>query len=230
MTAPPSKLTRFFTIVNRLISLVVLLALLALGASMVHTAWLRMPEQEPGSVKVKVEDATKATSSAVALSFSKPESVTSADVEIVELLAGNEAGGGYGSRDSSEVRNALFVSNAGKPARWLFKDHKNKVPTLQQLKYVPPGQDAEHTAAIYVEFIAPQSTSENLTVALAKPDGSGIRSVLPDVTRVLSYQLADTRTLTVLFQRGAVLRQASISLDDFTVISERQIEKLPAAL
>lgn len=226
MTVPPSKLTRFFTLVNRLISLIVLLALLALGVSMAHTAWLRAPEREPGTVKAKVEDAATTSGSAVVLSFSKAETVSLADTEMVQLVAG-DGSDSYSSRSGNEIRNVLFVSGAGKPARWLFNDHKNKISVVRQLRADPPTRELERTVALYVEFTAPGAAS---SVALARPDGSGSRTVLQDVTLVLSSRVESDHSLIVLYQRDTALRQASISLRDFTVTSEREIEKLPTSI
>ncbi|GGX90777.1 hypothetical protein GJV26_12290 [Massilia dura] len=230
--APPTRSDRIFVTVNRVLSLLVLLGLLAGAAVIAYLFWSNGPDERPGVVKV--EDQTMETGKAVALSFQEAEQINMADTEMIRLTI--DAGDGKYSGRNFQTRNVLFVSTMDKPARWLFKDHKNVVSVVEQLQESAQSRKDLPTLALYVEFSAHQPGSNvkhkdsQLAVGFSRPDGSGFTPVLKDVARVLSHRVVDGRRVSVLFQRDTAIWQASISLADFTVVSERQIEKLPSAI
>jgi hypothetical protein len=235
MTAPLTKLDRFFTIVTRTISLLLLLALLAGVVAVAYVWWSSSPEARRGAVKV--EDKTAQSGKPVVLSFSEPVKVNKADTEILQLTMDNVAGQfSYGR--ASKTRNLLFVSGADKPARWLFADHRNVVWEIKQLhEDAELHDDKPATLALYVEFAAYEpggsgnnAAPETLDVGLTRPDGSGFTRVLKGVKKVLSHRIVDGRRMRVLFQRDTSVWQANLSLDDFTVTGERQIAKLPTVI
>jgi hypothetical protein len=234
MTAPPSKLDRFFVIVTRTISLLLLLALLAGVVAVAYMWWSSSPKARPGAVKV--EDKTTQSGKPVVLSFSKPIKVNNADTEILQLTMDNAAGEfSYGR--ASKTRNILFVGGTDKPARWLFADHRNVVWEIRQLHEDAELQEDLPALALYVEFAAYEpggggnnAAPETLDVGLTRPDGSGFTRVLKGVTKVFSHRIVDGRRMRVLFQRDTSVWQANISLDDFTVTGEHEIAKLPTAI
>jgi hypothetical protein len=241
MTVPPSRFDRAFVIINRSVSVLLLLALLGMLAGACVLAYISSssgPVKEPGMAKVEEKSAD--ASKAVLLGFGNAEQVRHADVDMIRLVVEGRAPS-YPSAPQGDTRNVLFVRGGGQPAHWLFKDHRNAVTVLEQLHEA--GGDRGHaredarTLALYIEFRAVTPGTEGgsragrvLTVALARPDGTALTGVLKDVTRVLSHRVVDGRRLGMLFQRGTVVWQATVSLDDFTVTGEREIARLPAAI
>ncbi|QBE62219.1 hypothetical protein [Pseudoduganella lutea] len=236
MTAHISRTDRYFIVINRLVSLLLLLALLGMFAGAAVLGLLSLdggPVKEPGMAKV--EEKTVESSNAVILGFADAEQVHGADTDMVRLVVTNRERA-YSAGRSGEARNVLFIGGAGQPARWLFKAHRNEVHVLEQLREGEEGRRDGRTAALYLEFTERRAGDDAgkagnaVTVALAKPDGTGMKPVLRDVTRVLSHKAEAGRHINVLFLRGTALRQATVSLDDFTVTAEREVAKLPTSI
>ncbi|GGY41021.1 hypothetical protein [Pseudoduganella albidiflava] len=236
MTVPASRTDRCFVIINRLVSLLLLLALLGMLAGAAVLGYLslaRGPVKGPGMVKA--EEKTAEAGKRVVLGFAAVEKVHGADIDMVRLVVMDRERD-YSYERSDGTRNVLFIHGAGQPSHWLFKEHGNTVTVLRQL------QESEHRAgspalALYIEYTTPRPADAVpdgrrpvLNFGLARPDGTGMTVVLKDITRVLSHRVTAERRVTVLFQRGTALWQATIALDDFTIVGEREVARLPTSI
>lgn len=225
---PPTttKLDRIFLIINRTISLIILLALLIAAGALAFMLLPSKPTQQPGEQRVAAR--TESPDKTVVLGFGSAEAIDGTDTEMIRLTA--NTGTNYSSH-AGETRNVLFVGATDQPARWLFKDHGNAILRLEQLRETTGPREPATTQALYIEFRKQGSKDDpTLTIALAKPDGSTFTTVLQDVTRVLSNRRIDTKRIAVLFQRGTTLIQADIALQDFAVLRQRQVAQVPSAL
>jgi hypothetical protein len=226
MPPPTAKLDRIFLLINRTISLIILLALVIAAGAVAFMLLPGKPTQQPGEQRVAAR--TESPDKTVTLGFGSVEAIDGTDTEMIRLTA--NTGANYSSH-AGETRNVLFVGTTDQPARWLFKEQTNTILKLEQLRDSTGPKEPARTMALYVEFGKRTEQGEMaVTVALAKPDGSAFTTVLRDVTRVLSYRRIDANRIAILFQRDTTLIQADIALEGFAVLRQRQIAQVPSAL
>ncbi|AXA91674.1 hypothetical protein [Massilia sp. YMA4] len=226
MPPPTTKLDRIFLIINRTISLIILLALILAVGTAATMLLPSKPTQQPGEQRVAAR--TESPDKTVTLGFGSAEAIDGTGTEMLRLTA--STGANYSSH-AGETRNVLFVGATDQPARWLFKDHGNAILRLDQLRETTGPREPATTRALYIEFRKQAGKdAPTLAVALAKPDGSTVTTVLRDVTRVLSYRRIDAKRIAILFQRGTTLFQADIALEGFAVLRQRQVAQVPSAL
>jgi hypothetical protein len=226
MPSPTTKLDRIFLIINRTISLIILLVLVIAAGAVAFMLLPSKPTPQPGEQRVAAR--TESPDKTLTLGFGSVEAIDGTDTEMIRLTA--NTGANYSSH-AGETRNVLFVGATDQPARWLFKDHGNAILRLDQLRDTTGPREPATTRALYIEFRKQASKEEpTLTVALAKPDGSAFTPMLRDVTRVLSYRRIDAHRIAILFQRGTTLIQADIALDGFAILRQRQVAQVPSAL
>ncbi|PXX44891.1 hypothetical protein [Undibacterium pigrum] len=232
---------KLFFVVSRINSVLLLLILLV---GLVSLIWMNVNNnawQRRGAVEVPAADAGSAQS--VMLSLGSLEDIPGTDVQMGRLLAQEKSGkfssGHYGSGEGA--RNLLFLSGKDKQARWLFKEHKNRILDVTQLS--EQGTDTCKadkncvTRALYIEFVteAAQTRQGNSrttlsNIGLSKVDGTGLTVLLEEVGSVLSYRMEDADHLSVLYQKSAEIRQARISVVEMKLLSDREVIKVPGAV
>jgi len=152
----------------------------------------------------------------------------------------NEQSSGVFSSDgyNSEARNVLFLSGSQKTAHWLFPTHKNLILLTAQLQEGINGYDYKHpTKALFFEYVTEDtngdgklSHQDHIIVAITKPDGSGMTDVLQGVDKVLSYNMLDEKTLSIVYETGKFMRHARVSTVSLAKESDQEIIKLPETL
>lgn len=226
---------RYFVIIGRINSILFLLVLLGAAASVSWLTFTASQSQRRGVVEVV--DADSAGEAPVLLGFERIESILGADALMMRLTTQGKSGkfssGGYGG----ETRNVLFLSGSDKVSRWLFKDHKNLILVSTQLNEESSSPMESPTKALYFEYVVADtnndetlSSEDNSSVGLAKPDGSGFIEILGDVSRVLLYDVTDQENLSVVYQKGTVVRLAKYSLRTMSQLSDQQIVNVPSSL
>lgn len=220
---------RLFTIITRTNSVLLLLVLIGAGVSLVSMSWPRDGSKRRGAIEVSEQGER----SPVILQLERIEKIRGAGTQMLLLSERTRPGKlSSGSEYAPKTRNALFLSGPEKKARWLFPKQSNVILTTAQL------QDADEpktkpTRALYFEYVAADTDGDgkltdqdHSTVALAKPDGTGIVEVLSSVSRVISYDLPSEKQLSVVYQIGPVVRHALITIPSFAKESDQEIVRV----
>jgi hypothetical protein len=233
------KVDRFFAWVGRINSVLLLLFLIGAAIQIAVWNWPRGDRSYP-------QHAAGAAPSlpAQSFSFARTERVIGSDTFLIRLTSM------VGTRDPTamnrygdEMRNVLFLSDGGQRTSWLFDTHANLLLVVDQLRTVDRvvlvrtsqrefaelGGD-EPTKALYFEFASVDtnkdgkiSREDDISVGLAKPDGSGFSAVLGGVTRVLSHATIGENGLAVMYQSREQLWYALFRLDTFQRLAEHPI-------
>jgi hypothetical protein len=224
---------RTFLIISRLNSVLFLLLLLGAGIGLASMTFAGHAWQQRGAIDVV--NTTAPSKKPVHLQLERVENIAGSDAQMIQLSTRDESSvpsSGYAQR----TRNVLFLGGAEKQARWLFKTHRNLILSGEQLRLDRPDAD-EPARALYFEYVAQDSDGDGTlteadrsSVALTRPDGSGFTEVLTGLNRVLAHQLKDAQHLSVVYQRGAVVRHARISLATMKVDSDQEVVTLPETL
>ena len=228
------KMDRFFVVVGRVNSILFLCILLAAAVGIGFSFASSSRFQERGTVQVAA--GPTGTKAPVLLNFGTAESIAGANALMIPLTT-QEKGGKFSSGASgNETRNLLFVTGTAQGGHWLFNEHSYNILVAVQLKDSPLKPD-QPTSAIYVEYVptdtdgdAKLSESDASIIGLAKPDGTGLVTVLKDVSRVFSYEMVDAGHLSIVFQRDRKIRHATITLPDFKLVSDREVVNVPDAV
>jgi hypothetical protein len=223
---------RFFVLVNRLNSLLLLLVLLGAAAAI---AWMSAESshwRRRGTVEVAASE--PATGDSVLMAFERAEVITGSQTLMLRLTGSRKSAGFSSGGGGSETRNVLFLAGADRAPRWLFADHRHVVLTLAQLREDAAPEDRA-TRWLYVEHVSQDSnqggrlSDDDLSsIAMVRADGSGMTEVLRDVQRVLTYNMPDAQHLSIVYQQRGAVRHAKVSLDPIKIDSDQEIVKVPA--
>lgn len=186
---------------------------------------IKVPETEAGAKKP------------ILFNFEKGENITGANAQMMKLTTQEKSAkfssGGYGS----ETRNILFLTGTEKVARWLFKNHKNLILVASQLHEELAASKEAPTSALYFEFVSDDtngdgnlSSEDHSNIGLTKPDGTAFVEILHDVNRVLSHQMLDQQHLSVVYQKGTVVRHAKFAVSTMKLEIDQDIVNVPSTL
>jgi len=226
---------RIFTLISKINSILLLLVLLAGCVSVGWVLWSNSQWQRRGAIEVPANDSSSTKS--VFLRFERIQKVTGSDTQLLLLSAEDRSGKLYSGGYGSETRNVLFLTGTEKKARWLFPSQSNLILVTEQLREDSDNERMAPTKALYFEFVTKDTNGDGKitsqdqpTLGLSKPDGTGFVEVLRDVTRVLSHELMGDKVLSIVFQSGQTIRNATFSLSSLVRVSEAEIVNVPAGL
>lgn len=226
---------RLFITIARINNVLLLFVLVGAGLVLVWVTWTNSQWQRRGAIEVPVGES--ASTVKLLLRFERVESVTGANTQMLLLSAEEKSGklssGGYGS----ETRNVLFLSGAEKKARWLFPKQSNKILVAEQMREKGHDSNDRPTSVLYFEYVATDtngdgklSAQDNSSIGLCRPNGLDFGQVLTGVTRVLSHELLDGQTLSVVYQAGRSVRHATFSVSSLKNEADQEIVSLPEEL
>jgi hypothetical protein len=223
---------RLFAVIARINSVLLLVALLGIGAAFAYSTLAAGRGQARGHVAIAADNRNDSSAKFFAIGQVLP--VEGADTKRIQLEV-REKGAAFASGPNyrSDVRNLLFVTARESKARWLFDNQSNVILVSMPLRERTRDGNKGPALAIYLEYAAKdsginaQSMPEKSTVALTKPTGMGLVNVLTDVSRVLSYDLESDERVLIIYQTGKSIRQASVSLASFAKESDTEIETIP---
>jgi hypothetical protein len=232
---------RFFRVIGRVSSIVFLLLIVGAVGVLIFANWSSRRVQRPVEVTV-TETSADHEQRDVKLSFGNVETIMGTEIVMVRLAGSSSASfGSYGSKGNyGDVRNALFIKPDGSAA-WLFPANRSHICELKQvaetkfaLEDYDEADDKTPTLLLEIEFAdAAEDACDShvaLQVALAKPDGSGVVTVLKSVDDVLARWLTPSGTFIVIYQIGATLHRAEYARDTFAEISDIAVAELPKQL
>jgi hypothetical protein len=225
---------RLFVIVGKINSILLLLVLLGAAGSI---AWMTLESSQwrrRGAVEVAETDS--GTKKPILLNFGRVENITGADTQMMRLTT-QEKSAKFSSGDyGSETRNVLFLNGSEKVARWLFKDHKNLVLVSAQLHEESLSKELP-TKALYFEYVSEDtnkdgslSAKDHSNIALTKANGTDFVEVLHDVSRIFSYGMLDQQHLSIVYQKGTIVRHAKYSIPAMKLDSDQEIVNVPSTL
>jgi hypothetical protein len=233
---------KIFIWISRTNSILLLLLLVGAGGVAIWK-WSRADLSRSQQVAVATEPGRAGRTSA-RLVLGDVETITGSDTLMISL--GLMLPSGFtaermkltsGPRYRQETRNILFLGGNSRYAAWLFKTNSNFLRDLDQVNWKPNHDSENPTMALYFEFAAADTNGDQeinredrFTVALAKPDGSGVSEILHDVTRVLSHDLVDKQTLALVYQIEKTIWHARYRTDTFEKVSEQAVIDIPESL
>jgi hypothetical protein len=224
---------RLFVVINRINSILLLLALVGVCVLLGWASWSSAEWHRRGAIEVA--DVEGKRDSPVFLHLEHMEDITGANAQMMLLSARAKSGKfSSGSGYDSETRNVLFLAGEEKKARWLFPAQNNLVLAAKQLREDSIHCDKKPTKALYFEYVAEDSDGDgklsdqdHSTVALSKPDGSGFVVVLNGVSRILSHELLNDQYISVVYQTGKSVRHARFSVSSLTKETDQEIADVP---
>lgn len=222
---------KFFNFISRIANLLVLIAFLVMGWFMWKSA-----QWEP---KNQIHAVNQQTNSPVTLRLGEIEHIKDADTDMFRLYVhendGKLSSGSYGS---DVTRNILFISGSDKKARWLFPDQGKIIISVAKLHKNNDGENNDgNIKVLYFEIVSEDSNGDgeltgqdNSNVALARPDGLGIKEILHGISNVLSYEIINDSQLTIVYQLGVVVKYSRFSLSNFEMEKDVEIANIPTHL
>jgi hypothetical protein len=228
---------KFFTIINRINQILFLLVLLGIAGLIVWIFSTQATYNRRGAVKAV--ETQSGTARPVLLKFGAVDGVRGTDALMVRLSSEAGSGGKFSSGAyTREVRNVLFLTHTDSAGHWLFKDHHNLIDSVDQLVCnAGKPHDEAPTCAVYLEYIAADSNhdgelnaEDDSTVAVSRPDGTGLTEILHGAGRVLSHQMTDAQHLSVLYQVGSQVKHLRYSLATMKVESDQTLADVPNRL
>ena len=229
---------KVFTWIGRANSVVLLLLLIGVAFQVAIWNWPKGDRPYPRHVAVTAE-ASDPEQRPVQLILGDVKAITGSDILMISLGTEDDSlklGSGSGYRQG-EMRNMLFLSGSGQRAAWLFPKNDNLLRDLDQLGWRPEQDSRNPTVALYLEYATADTDGDHeidhgdaFTIALAKPDGSGVTDILQGVTRVLSHRLVDEQTLALVYQIENKIWHARYRANTFEKLSEQAVIDVPESL
>jgi hypothetical protein len=230
---------RFFTIVGRINSVLLLAVLVCAAGTLLYMGVASMARAERRDEAVDVVADTPGPVKPLVLNLGREEAIDGADVTIIHLTSGAGGREAYASKvgPTQQTRNVLFIAGPEKRAHWLFKDNKGLVLGVHQLKEDGDTASNAPTRAVLIESVAKDSNGDGSlseadsgTLALARPDGTGYRSVLEGAETVVSRSVDREQRVSIVYMRGKVLRHALFAPGDFAPVADRVVMEVPGTL
>jgi hypothetical protein len=223
---------KFFNIIGKISSVLFFIVLLGIVGVISWSFFAAKQSLVRGQVGVvRMEEGKEKK---ILLELKQMENIKGADTQMMRLTSKGDSLKSY-SGYGSEALNVLFLKGAEKQAYWLFKDHKNHILAISQLR---PGSDESKdasTSALYFEYIAKDSNADGkLTnqdysiVGIAKPDGTEFVDILHDISQVYSYQMRDQDNLSIVYQKEASIRHAKFKISTMKLESDQEVMKMPS--
>jgi hypothetical protein len=230
---------RFFVIVGRINSVLLLAVLLCAAGGLLYMGISALERSERRDAAVDVVADTPGPVKPLVLNLGREEGIEGADVTIIHLASGAGGREAYASKvgPSQQTRNLLFIAGPEKRAHWLFKDNKGLVLGVHQLKDEGATASNSPTRVVLIESVAKDSNGDGSlseadsgTLGLTKPDGTGYRSILEGAEGVVLRSVDREQRVSIVYMRGKVLRHALFAPGDFAPVSDKVVVEVPGAL
>lgn len=223
-----SETNKFFLWAGRLTTIVVLLAILGVGASIIYFSMMSDNWRERREVKAAVDN------NKVPLLMGQLEEVKGSGVQIVDLYSLINNGLPSSGYKDQHIRNILFVGQDMKSSHWLFPTN-NYWLSYQKLSFEnESGEQCCKVAALYYQVVKADTDGngqlddgDRVTVSLSKPDGTGYLEVLKNVKKVIDNSLTeDGQCIAVLHQQEQKILYSCFDPQTFAKKSEFTISSI----
>jgi hypothetical protein len=219
---------KFFNVVNKINSVVFLLVLLGALTLLVITS-LKISTNQKREADLYVE-ADKNIEGKSELEYLLSDFVAIDGAEISYSLL--KSTGGYSKISSSRTKiyNVMFVSNNNLKSWWLFDHNNNLILSIRNIFMKGIG-DSKITKALIVSVIKKDTNNDGMlsngdiiTVAMIKPNGYGYKELF-EANKVVDYKVISKSSLLMMTKdTDDLMRLRKISLNDFSIIAERQVK------
>ena len=127
--------------------------------------------------------------------------------------------------DNPEIRNLVFVSDDSETMKWVFPSQDQELVSVHPLK-----NSTGDIKGIYVESVAKSSEAKASgfhlsSIYLVSADGSSLKKVLSHVDEVVNRR-NDAHKLRLIYKKQNTVRMAQIDMQDFKVLSDRELAKM----
>ncbi|PWK48590.1 hypothetical protein C8D97_109141 [Pleionea mediterranea] len=192
--------SKFFLFINRLNSILFLLALLLVTGSIL---FLINETQNRPHKSLEIEAPAGDEIAKEKLKLSNVHYVSGHEIQYLFARStkyGRLASGGYSYTD----RNVLFLDRKGDKPVWLFESNDNVIISMRQLSVAI---DEKERKAKYIYYVVASSDTnndgsisddDNVSISISQPDGSAFNKLVDNVSRVISYDYLSTGNVLAL--------------------------------
>jgi len=225
---------KFFLIVNRINSMLILLVAIA---ALISIIVLNVASNSLGNRNtVQVHD--EKSKETIDLRLGSLEEMLGHDIQTVNLLSDSATkgfGSGYGG---SEIRNVLFLSGEELKAEWLYETNSFFIICFCKLQKSNEYNGKDPVLAIYVSVVKKDtnndgelSSKDGITLSLARPDGSDYKELDNGISKILDSTVSDQgASVTFLLHIDSSIVAKKYSLSTFDLVSEREISEISKKL
>ena len=215
------KTTTFYLNIRRFNALLPLIAILLMAIGLAMGAFYTDTAPPPKSV-IPPDQKERASSEVLELSKLDVELDLGPKLVMLKVVIRKKSGSDY---SRSAIRNLVFVEDDSTDVKWVFPTQQQELVSVHPLK-----NSNEVIKGIYVEAIdksdaVKSSEHEVRSIYLVSPDGAGYKKILSNVDEVISRR-NDTNKLRLIYQTQNSVRMAQIDMQDFRVITDREIAKM----
>jgi hypothetical protein len=232
-----NETNRFFIIINRINSVLLLVAVLLATGAIITAMFTTSQWQKNRTIEVQ-DNAGQRGSEKVKLRLGYIEQISGTSLQFVRLETEPEgvklSSGGY----PTVTRNVMFLTKKLKQARWLFPQNHYCIKTIAQLQEKEDYEKNNATRAMYYEVIKADSNGDgklgeddDAVVALSRVDGSGYVEVASNLHRIIGHKTINQGTeVAVLGEKDGKVLYITYSLRNFSKTSETIIAEIAGKL
>ncbi len=226
--------SKFFLTVSRINSILILLV--AIGA-VISIIVVNVASNNWGNRNtVQVHD--ERSKETIDLRLGNLEEMKGHDIQTVNLLSDIPSHGFSSGYGDSEIRNVLFLSGEELKANWLYESNNFLINCFCKLQKSNKYNGDDPVLAIYVSVVKNDSnhdgelsSKDDITLALAKPDGSSYIEVDSGISKILDSAVSENGdSVTFLLHIGSSIMAKKYSLSTFGFMSERAISEISKKL
>lgn len=222
---------RFFLLVARVISILILIAAIGAVISVISLTILSNSWGDRNTVEVTDDDSGDES---VELRLSSLEQMIGHEIQTVDLMSDSPSKGFSSGSRGTKIRNVLFLVGEELSPKWLYEKNSNLINCFCKLQASNKYNGDDPVLAVYVTVVVADtnkddvlSEKDGITLALMNPDGSNYKEVGSVVNKVLDSTVTDGGdSVTFLLQVGNDIMVRKYSLKSFSLISEQKISEI----
>ena len=223
------KLDKTFSVISRINQSLVLIGLLSMLGLVVWVGvniYLDAHKARAGEVTIKASNEEGSAKKIIDITgFRKIQGTDFLMSDIRERDPSNHT-----IYSGSKTTNIMFISSKENKAHLLFPHAKYMINSTNTLSFGSGFNNKDQDKsdkAIICQYVKADS-NDALSIGLIHPDGTGLVEVLTDVESLLSDDVLDAETLSLIYQKGNKVISARYSLKTFKLLSSTTITDLLA--
>ena len=230
------KIDQTFGVISRInqsLILIGLLSILGFGLWGAFFIYLDSHKAREGEVTIKARNEEGSTKKIIDITgFRKIQGTDFLMSDITERDPSNHT-----IYSGSKTTNIMFISSKENKAHLLFPHAKYLINSTNILSYGSDfNKDQDNSdKAIICQYVKADTNDNNmldsrdaLSIGLIHPNGKDLVEVLTDVESLLSEDVLDAETLSLIYQKGDKVISARYSLKTFKLLSTSTITDLLA--
>ena len=166
--------------------------------------------------------------------FGNIEHVQGYSSVIIPLHSDQDFNLGYSSSKSSvSTRNLLFTNLNLGTSHWLFSNNSFLISSHRLIRDFDSYNEDKPVLCILYYIVKSDTNgdmklteSDDLTIAISKPDGTNYQEILSDVKDVLGYEVLGQETIAILFARNNKNYIQYVNIADLKTTKQIELPKL----